>query len=127
MVESNCLANHRWVGVETSLPQAVADDGHRMSTGSLIFFRQERAAPDRIDTQQLEVVAGNSFTKDLFYIFRATKFELLDAISSQSRKNFVLLTKNQKVLVSTGLVRMARIADIKFNQLFRLSHRTRAK
>src|SRR4030095_4033014 len=122
MIERNCLANHCGIGAKTTLPKAVADDGHRMGTWSAIFLRQERAPLDRLDSQDVEVVAGDHFTNYLFNIFRAAKFELLDMISSQSGENFLLFTKNQKVLVSTGFVRTACVADVKFDQSFRLSY-----
>src|SRR6187551_3643909 len=101
MIERNCLANHCGIGAKTTLPKAVADDGHRMSTGSAVFLRHEHAPFDRLDSQHLEVVAGDHFTNYLFNIFRAAKFELLDVISSQSGEHFWLFTKNQKVLVGT--------------------------
>src|SRR5882724_8487154 len=97
MVERNCLPNHGRVGAEPALPQTVANDRHRVSTRVLIFRRQERAASDRIDTQQLKVVAGHRLTPNLLDSFRSAELELLNAIRSEAGKNFRLIAENQKV------------------------------
>ena len=63
---------------------------------SAIFFGQQRAPPDRLDAEHLEVIAGDHLTSQLFDIFRPAKLELLDVISGQSGEYFVLLTEIRK-------------------------------
>jgi hypothetical protein len=52
---------------------------------------------------------------------------LVDIVSRETGEDFWLITKDQKVRVGTGMVRIVGLAGVKLNQPFWLGHRSRAK
>ena len=64
----------RRITAEALLPLAVAEHGDERRAGVLILVRSEAAPDERLSTQDVEVVAGNDFAKDLFGLAFAARY-----------------------------------------------------
>ncbi len=64
-VHSHGSAHDAGVGVELPCPQGGTDNGEWISSGFIsVFVAREDAAQDRLDAQDVEVIAGNEFAPD---------------------------------------------------------------
>src|SRR5262245_6639275 len=127
VVDRDRFADQGGVGAEAAAPQTVADHHHRMRARRLIFLRQKCSTTESLYSEQVEIIAGDRLSYDLFHTVRLAQFECPDRICRETGEYFTLFTKDQKILVSGIHIRSPRVAAVKLDQLFGPGYRTRAE
>src|SRR5262245_45928492 len=136
-VHENLFAGDRSIGIETALPECVAQDDDRMRVLRLIFFSRKASTQDGFYSQHIEVVAADEFARgDLragaiagIAAFAASDSRRSILQREQSGQSLVLLAQIDVVRVcnaAPGLAMLLAFSE-KFDELIRSLHRQRSK
>jgi hypothetical protein len=87
------------IGVESSLPEAVAENGDRVRAGGLIFFSRKEATDGGRDAEHVEIIAGDEIAIDA----------LGRAVIAQAERRFSLSDESRKDIVAVTVIRIERI------------------
>src|SRR5262245_12313193 len=91
-IELDCLADHIRISREASLPEAVADDHHRMGPRSAIFIRREGAPLRSGHAQHVEVISRHERSSDTFVLPISTQqVEGSKIVHSQPGEDFIAI------------------------------------
>src|SRR5215470_16524036 len=124
-VKRDRLAEDLRIASETPLPQPLADDRHPLAA-RLLFFRQKRAALNRLDAQSLEEIWRHRTADNALGLAGAGQVERVEVRRGQLFKAPVL----RAVIEEVGRRSRSPIAAAEFaprpNQPLRLRERQRA-
>src|SRR5687767_197096 len=105
----------------------MADYGHRISAGNLIFLREKSAALERGHSEQVEVVTRHWLAPNLFDLVSIIKFELPDGVAGQPAENLIAIAQLLVTRIRRAVVRLMWIAGINFDELVGICHRARTQ
>jgi len=109
---------------EAPLPQAVAQDHHRL--GSLLFFLGHKlAAPNRFHAQRMQKVGGNCAAADVLRFVDAGEIKVPGLKCRHLRENVVQPSPVEVVGVGNGDVRLPWVCLTQHHQPARIAERQR--
>ena len=92
-VQPNRFANDRGVGSKPRPPSAIAEDGVRVAAGMAVFALVEKTAQDRVDTENIEIVACGEVSPYALRTGIGLHLHGSDPVSDEARKGVIAVTQ----------------------------------
>ena len=92
-VDEKGLSNNLRIAAEATLPEAVAEHGHRVSPGCLIFLRKECPSKRHINTQKREVVSRDDRPRHFLVPLARAQMQGPKGFGSEAGEYVVFISK----------------------------------